>query len=156
MNINASIIDQRVIGIVEDHPEWLPEGGDLNKKKSAAFVLLSMSTCLELSLEEVAELLTEGGNDAGVDGLHVGEVEDGEFLVTLFQGKYKVKDLTGEANFPENGVEKSMNTVQVLFDPYRKVALNKKIAPKIEEIRSLIRDAYIPNVRVVLCNNGAR
>ena len=156
MNINASIIDQRVIGIVEDHPEWLPEGGDLNKKKSAAFVLLSMSTCLELSLEEVAELLTEGGNDARVDALHVGEVEDGEFLVTLFQGKYKVKDLTGEANFPENGVEKSMNTVQVLFDPYRKVALNKKIAPKIEEIRSLIRDAYIPNVRVVLCNNGAR
>lgn len=28
-------------------------------------------------------------------------------------------------------------------------------SPKIEEIRSLIRDAYIPNVRVVLCNNGA-
>ncbi|NDY72881.1 abortive phage resistance protein [Desulfobacter hydrogenophilus] len=156
MNINASIIDQRVTGIVEDHPEWLPEGSDINKKKSAAFVLLCISTCLEMPLEDAAELITEGGNDAGVDGLHVGEVEDGEFLVTIFQGKYKVKDLKGEANFPENGVQKAVDTVQVLFDPYRRVALNKKIAPKIEEIRSLIRDAYIPNVRVILCNNGAQ
>ena len=156
MNINASIIDQRIAGIVEDHPEWLPEGNDINKKKSAAFVLLCMSTCLEITLADSAELLTEGGNDAGVDGLHVGEVEDGDFLVTIFQGKYKVKDLSGKANFPENDVQKAIGTVRVLFDPNRSVALNEKIAPKIEEIRSLIRDAYIPNVRVILCNNGDR
>ena len=155
MNINASIIDQRVSGIVEDHPEWLPKG-DANKQRSAAFVLLCMSTCLDMTIEESAELLTEGGNDAGVDGLHVSEVEDDEFLVTVFQGKYKVKDLRGEANFPENDVQKAVNTVQVLFNPYRQVILNKKIAPRIEEIRSLIRDAYIPNVRVILCNNGAK
>ena len=154
MNINASIIDQRIAGIVEEHPEWLPEGNDINKKKSAAFVLLCMSTCLEITLADSAELLTEGGNDAGVDGLHVGEVEDGDFLVTIFQGKYKVKDLSGKANFPENDVQKAIGTVRVLFDPNRSVALNEKIAPKIEEIRSLIRDAYIPNVRVILCNNG--
>lgn len=77
MNINASIIDQRVTGIVEDHPDCLPKSNDLNKKKSVAFVLLCISTCLEIHLEEAAELITEGGNDAGVDGLHVGEVEDG-------------------------------------------------------------------------------
>ena len=60
MNINASIIDQRVSGIVEDHPEWLPASSDIPKKKSAAFVLLCMSTCLEMTLEDSAELLTEG------------------------------------------------------------------------------------------------
>ena len=154
MNINASIIDQRVSGIVEDHPEWLPASSDIPKKKSAAFVLLCMSTCLEMTLEDSAELLTEGGNDAGVDGLHVGEVEDGEFLVTIFQGKYKINDLRGIANFPENDVQKAAGTVRVLFDPYRQVVLNEKIAPKIEEIRSLIREGYIPNVRIILCNNG--
>ena len=154
MNINASIIDQRVSGIVEEHPEWLPQGNDINQKKSAAFVLLCMSTCLEMTLEDSTELLTEGGNDAGVDGLHIGEIEDGDFLVTIFQGKYKVKDLSGTANFPENGVQKAVDTVRILFDPNRNVELNEKIAPKIEEIRSLIRDAYIPNVRVILCNNG--
>lgn len=155
MNINASIIDQRIDGMISDHPEWLPEGADNNKKKSAAFVLLCMATTLDIPLEEAAELLTDGGQDAGVDGLHVGEVEDGEFRVTLFQGKYKVNDLSGTANFPENGVQKAINTVQVLFDPVRQVALNDRIKPRIEEIRSLICDACIPTVQVVLCNNGA-
>lgn len=154
MNINASIIDQQVGGIINAHPEWLPEGNDINRKKSAAFALLCISNCLDLPQEDAAELLTDGGNDAGVDGIHIGEIEDGEFLVTIFQVKYKVNDLEGRANFPENGVQKAVDTVDILFDPNRKVELNEKIAPKIEEIRSLIRDAYIPNVRLVLCNNG--
>ncbi len=156
MNINASIIDQRVSGIVAEHPQWLPPGRDIPEKKSAAFVLLCMSTRLDATLDDCADWLTEGGNDAGVDGLHIGEVEDGEFLVTIFQGKYKIDDLSGKANFPENGLQKSASTVRVLFDPYRTVGLNPRIAPKIEEIRSLIRDGYIPHVRVILCNNGAR
>ena len=59
-----------------------------------------MSTALEEPLDECVDLLTEGGNDAGVDGLHMGDVDEGEFLVTLFQGKYRVKDLDGQANFP--------------------------------------------------------
>lgn len=157
MNINASIIDQQVTGILEKNAGWFEQfGNDDNKKRSAAFVLLCMANSLDIPLEESLELLTEGGNDAGVDGLHIGDVEDGEFLVTIFQGKYKIKDLSGKANFPENGVQKAVNTVQVLFDPFRKLTLNKIIAPKIEEIRSLIRDAYIPKVRVILCNNGAQ
>lgn len=155
MDINASIIDQQLTGLLEKHSEWFPTGDD-NKKRSAAFVLLSMANCLDILLEEAVELLTDGGNDAGVDGLHVGEVEDGEFLVTIFQGKYKINNLDGIANFPENGVQKAVDTVQVLFDPFRQVTLNEKLAPKIEEIRSLIRDAYIPKVRFVLCNNGAQ
>ena len=153
MNINASIVDQRVAGIVATNPEWFP-GADENKHKSAAFVLLCMSTVLDLSLEECFELLTDGGNDAGVDGLHLGDVEGGEFFVTIFQGKYKIKDLSGTANFPENDVQKTLSTVRILFDPRRQVALNEKIAPKIDEVRSLIRDGYIPTVRAVLCNNG--
>ena len=154
-NINASIVDQQVAGVVETHPEWFP-AGDENMRKSAAFVLLCMANALDLPREECAELLTDGGNDAGVDGLHTGDVEDGGFVVTIFQGKYRVGDLEGSANFPENGVQKAMQTVEALFDPNRTVALNPKIRPLIEEIRSLIRDGYIPTVRVVLCNNGAR
>ena len=157
MNINASIIDQQITGILEKNADWFERfGNDNNKKRSAAFVLLCMANSLDIPLDESLDLLTEGGNDAGVDGLHIGEVEDGEFLVTIFQGKYKIKDLTGTANFPGNGVQRAVNTVRVLFDPFRKLTLNKRLAPKIEEIRSLIRDAYIPKVRVILCNNGAQ
>ncbi|MBI9017833.1 MAG: AIPR family protein [Phycisphaerae bacterium] len=156
MDINASIIDQRIAGIVEQNPKWVPFPNDINKQKSAAFTILCMHTCLDISLPQAAELLTEGGNDAGVDGLHVGEIEDGEFLVTIFQAKYKIENLDGNANFPENGLQKAVATIQVLFDPSRKVTLNPRIEPKIEEIRSLIRDGYIPTIRVILCNNGEK
>ena len=153
MDVNASIVNQQLTGILEDHSDWLP-GGDANQQRSAAFVLLCMTTCLDIPMEEAAELLTEGGNDAGVDGIHLGEVEDGEFLVTIFQGKYKVKSLDGSANFPENGVQKAVNTIELLFDPSRHVTLNEKLAPVVEEIRSFIRDGYIPRVQFILCNNG--
>ena len=114
-----------------------------------------MSTALDLQLEDCIELLTEGGNDAGVDGLHMGDLEDGGFHITIFQGKYRV-NLDGQANFPANSVQKAVDTVGVLFDPYRSVALNEKIEPMIQEIRSLTRDGHVPAVRVMLCNNGAR
>lgn len=155
MDINASIIDQQLTGLLEKHPDWLP-AGDASQQRSAAFVLLCMANCLDIPLEDAVELLTDGGNDAGVDGLHIGEVEDGEFLVTVFQGKYKINNLDGTANFPENGVQKAVNTVQVLFDPAKEIALNPQLAPKVEEIRSLVRDGYIPNVRMILCNNGTK
>ena len=156
MNVNASIVDHRVTGLIDGHPEWFADSADPNRRKSAAFVLLCMSSYLGIAIEESVDLLTEGGNDAGVDGLRIGDVEDDEFLVTLFQGKYKVKDLSGTANFPENSVRQALDTVQVLFDPYRTIELNEKIKPKIAEIHSLVRDGYIPSVRFVLCNNGAR
>ena len=155
MNINASIVDLRITGIVEAHPEWFP-WPDENKCKSAAFVVLCMSTALDLPLDDCIPLLTEGGNDAGVDGLYMSDVEEGNFLVTIFQGKYKVKDLSGAAHFPENALQSALRTIGVLFDPTREVTLNPRIAPPIAEIRSLILDGYIPTVRLVLCNNGAK
>lgn len=157
MNINASIVDQRLSGIVKDNLALIEPyaKNDVEKQKSVAFVLLCASTVLDLPLEETAEMLTEGGNDAGVDALHFNEPDDGEFTVTIFQGKYK-RDLTGDANFPENGVKTAINIVGTLFDPSKSIVLNQHLAPRIEEIRSLIRDGHIPNVRLILCNNGAK
>ena len=77
MNINASIVDLRITGIVEAHPEWFP-WADERKCRSAAFVVLCMSEALGFTLAECAEMLTDGGNDAGVDGLYMGDVEEGE------------------------------------------------------------------------------
>ena len=155
MNINASIIDQRVAGIIESHPEWFP-GSDEGMHKSAAFVVLCMSTALDIPLEDCVEMLTDGSNDAGVDGLCLWDVEDGNFVVALIQGKYRIKDLNGEAHFPENSLKASLQTIEVLFDPNRDVTLNPRLQPLIDEIRSLIRDGYIPTVRLLLCNNGKR
>lgn len=157
MNINASIVDQRLAGIVQDNKDLIQPfaRGDAGRQISVAFVLLCASTALDLPLVDAAELLTEGGNDAGVDALHFSEPDDGEFTITIFQAKYK-RELLGDANFPENGIKTAINMVSTLFDPSKSIELNKYLAPRIEEIRSLIRDGHIPNVRLILCNNGAK
>jgi hypothetical protein len=87
--------------------------------------------------------------------MHVGGVQDEEFAVTLFQGKYK-QSLEGVSGYPENGVTKVIQAVGAIFDPDKQLTLNDVLKPRVEEIRSLIRDGYLPKVRVILCNNGPR
>lgn len=154
MNINASIVDQRVRGLMEEYSAQLPSG-DESKKKSAAFVLLCMHSVLSIDLDEAVDMITEGGEDAGIDGLHVSEIQDDEFTVSIFQGKYK-QSLEGDANFPENSVIRVINTVGALFDPDKPLSTHSNLKIKVEEIRSMIRDGYIPTVHVVLCNNGKK
>ncbi|HMW70897.1 MAG TPA: AIPR family protein [Cellvibrionaceae bacterium] len=154
MNINASIVDQQLEGIVQNHSSLLPKSNDPIKLKSTAFVLLCAATLFDADITEAADWLTEGGGDAGVDAMHVSDVDDGEFTVTLFQGKYKHNNLDGEANFSENGIKSAITTIATLFDPNKQVEMNDRLKPKVEEVRSLIRDGYIPLVRMVLCNNG--
>lgn len=158
MNINASIVDQRLDGLVESQREVLEQAisrKDDERLKSAAFVALSAATHLGLGFEEAVDCLTEGGGDAGVDALFIGDVEDGEFQVTIFQGKYK-RDLAGTANFPEKGIKDGLTVIGTLFDPIKQVQMNQRLKPRIEEVRSLIRDGYIPVVRMMMCSNGAK
>lgn len=159
MNINASIVDQRVIGIAEEFLNDLQEisgTDDATRIKSLAFVLLCVSTALDMPLEDALELLTDGANDLGVDALHLSEVDDGEFTVTIFQSKYTHKNLDAQTNFPENAIKNSIALVSNIFDPNKQFQMNPRLAPHIEEVRSLIRDGYIPNVRLLFCNNGLR
>lgn len=157
MNINASIVDQRINGIAEElssELEAIIKNNDAARKKSLAFVLLCVSTALDAPLIEAVDLLTEGSNDLGVDALHLSEVDDGEFTVTIFQGKYTHKNLDGTAHFPENAIKNLIALVSNIFDPNKQFSMNLRLAPRIEEVRSLIRDGYIPNVRLLLCSNG--
>lgn len=153
MDINASIIDQRVRGLAETHAAILQ--GDEDKRRSAAFVLLCIKTVLDLEDDDALECLTDGGQDAGIDGIHIGDVKDGEFVVTLFQGKYK-RDLDGQAGYPANAIQKVISTVVALFDPDKPITLHQKLEAEVEDARSRVRDGHIPTVRTVLCNNGKK
>lgn len=153
-NLNAQIVDQRVRGIMQDRPDLLSCDSDENKKLATAFVLLAVQCVLDCDLEQAAECLTDGANDFAVDAIHIGDPEDGEFGVDLFQGKYKTKDLSGTANFPASSLQQVIDAIRVLFDPATSVTLNDKLRPRVEEIRSRVRDGMIPNVRAILCNNG--
>lgn len=157
MNINAAVIDQRVRKLAQDlaaeFAARLNIKNDEPKQRSTAFVFLTAKTVLDLPDDEALDCLTEGGNDFGVDAAHLSDVEDGEFVVTLFQGKYR-QDLSGDANFPQTDVEKMIQAVRYLFNPDAEITTNALLTRRVEEIRSLIRDGHIPRVRVVLCNNG--
>ena len=159
MNVNAAIIDQRLSSISDDIRELASDElriTDDNKLKSLSFVYLVVKTALDLSHEDTFDCLTEGGGDFGVDALHISEVQDGEFSVSLFQGKYKRK-LDGDAHFPANGIEKLINAIRHLFDPASTIDnIRPRLQAKVEEIRSLIRDGYLPLIRAIACNNGIK
>ncbi len=157
MNINASIIDQRLGGVVNDIRQQASAElhiRDENRLKSLAFVYLCVKTILDLENDDAFDCLTEGGGDFGVDAMHISEEYDGEFTVSLFQAKYR-NNLEGNANFPEGGIESLIKAIQYLFNPAARLEhINERLLAKVEEARSLIRDGYIPQVRALACNNG--
>lgn len=159
VNINAGIIDQHVRGLGNKaQPQieaWLDKTLSETMLRSVAFVVLAVKTLLDLTLEESIETLCEGGNDFGVDAIHIGDLQDAEFTVTLVQGKYYHENLEGNRGFPQGGVEKAIQAVRALFNPSAELHLNPKLRPRVEEVRSLIMDGNIPRVRYLLCNNGA-
>ncbi|WP_018403232.1 AIPR family protein [Marinobacter gelidimuriae] len=159
MNINASIIDQRLSGLMADIRDQAKEQLNINddsRLKSLAFVYLCVKTMLDLDAEDSFDCLTEGGGDFGVDAIHLTEEVDGEFFVTILQGKYSRK-LEGNSNFPANGIEDMINAIRHIFDPRAELgAINSRLKVKVEAARSLIQDGYIPRVRAIACNNGLK
>lgn len=159
MNINASIIDQRLAGVQDKIRERATEEfgiSDGDRLRSLAFVYLCVETMLDLDVDEAFDCLTDGGGDFGVDALHITEEMDGEFGVTLFQGKYK-KNLEGNSNFEQNSIEAMVNAIRHIFDPSADLgAINDRLRVKVEQARSLIRDGLIPRVRAIACNNGLK
>ncbi|PIW00821.1 MAG: abortive phage resistance protein [Deltaproteobacteria bacterium CG17_big_fil_post_rev_8_21_14_2_50_63_7] len=159
MNINASIIDQRLGGVQDEIRGRAVD--DLNikdpeRQKSLAFVYLCVKTMLDLEPDVAFDCLTEGGGDFGVDAMHLTEEVDGEFAVTLFQGKYK-KQLDGTSNFPGSGLESLVNAIRHIFNPNSALGpVNERLMAQVEAARSLIRDGVIPNVRAIACNNGLK
>jgi hypothetical protein len=159
MNINASIIDQRLASVVDDIRHKSSEDlgiRDEGRLKALSFVYLCVQTILDLESDDAFDCLTEGGGDFGVDAMHISEEYDGEFTVSLFQAKYK-NNLEGNSNFPEEGIESLINAIQYLFNPAARLEhINQRLLAKVEEARSLIRDGYIPQVRAIACNNGLK
>lgn len=159
MNINVSIIDQRLAGVQDEIKERAREEfgiNDAGRLKSLAFVYLCVRTMLDLDVDEAFDCLTDGGGDFGVDALQITEEIDGEFGVTLFQGKYK-NNLEGNSNFEQNGIEAMVNAIRHIFDPSANLgAINDRLRVKVEQARSLIRDGLIPRVRAIACNNGLK
>ena len=156
MDINKHLVEQRINKIINDKPEWFEGINDKQRKISKSFVLLAVSSYLNIELSEAVLYLTDGGGDAGIDAIYVGDTTDSELPVTIFQGKYKT-DLEKDSNFPANEILKIIDSISRLFDVGKDInSLNPKLKSAIVEIRSLIGDGYIPVVKVVCANNGIK
>ena len=158
-SLAAQIIDQRVSGLLQRHEEAfaaaLGLGGDKDKQRSAAFVLLVLQTVLGLDDEEALDGVVEGSDDFGIDAVYFQEPEDGEIAITLIQGKYR-QSLEGIHAFPENSIAKMIAAVGALFDPARELTLNPRLRSRIEEVRSFVAQGAIPRVLAIAANNGER
>ncbi|MHC5536810.1 AIPR family protein [Singulisphaera rosea] len=158
MSINIGVIDAQATRLATDlSPEFELRLGIKNdpiKQRSLSFVFMVVRALLDLTDDEALDCLTEGGNDFGVDAIHVGDIEDGEFQVTLFQGKY-TNNATGANTFPQTGIEKAVQAVRYLFDPNATVTTNPVLKARVEDIRSQVRDGNIPRVCAVMCSNGS-
>lgn len=159
MNVAIAIIDQRLNSLMDEIRTKAKEELKITDNiplKSLAFVYLVVKTVLDLNGEQAFDCLTEGGGDFGIDAMHIAHEQGNEFTVTIFQGKYQ-QNLSGKANFPENGIQKLIHAIRYLFDPTASLThINRLLYTKVEEVRSLIRDGYIPQVRVIACNNGLK
>jgi len=159
MNLNASIIDQRLAGVQDEIREWA--AAELNitasdRLKSLAFAYLGVKAMLDLDAREAFDCLTDGGGDFGVDAMQVTEEVDGEFAVTLFQAKYKTK-LEADSNFGEGGIQALVDAIRHIFDPSADLgAINDRLRVRVEEARAMVRDGFIPRVRAIACNNGLK
>jgi len=157
--LHVQLIDQRINHLASElGPRFSDEiliKNDENKLKSAVFVFLVARTLLDLDDDEVIEGVVEGGGDFGVDAVYFSAPSDGEFSVTLIQGKYK-RNLDGVSQFPETGVVKMFDAIRTIFNPSITYAANQRLTKRIEDVRSLIAEGLIPQVRVVFCNNGPR
>ena len=157
MNLATQIIDQRVRGIVEQHSDIFTDelgmGNDEPKKRSAAFLFLVAKTAFGLTDDEAFDGIVDGAKDFGVDAIYFDPPENGELHIVVIQGKYR-KRLDGQSGFPETGIAVLIDAIGTLFDPARKVSLNDRLARRVEEIRSFVKDGAIPHVTAVGANNG--
>lgn len=158
-DINAAIIDQHVSALAtrlrQEIVERIGATSDDHRVKSAAFAMLSLQHTLSLDEQTALDAITDGGNDAGVDAIHIGDVIDGEFTTTIVQSKYS-RNLEGKDGYPANSIVRLVQTLHQLFDPSKKMAAHPKLEERITEIRSLLLDQNLPEVRVLLCNNGKK
>lgn len=155
MNIAKQIVDNQVLNLLKENPEYFADKPDDERKKSKAFLLLAISAFLDTEVSDAVKYITEGGGDGGFDAAYIAQEQDSLINVILFQTKY-TRDLEKDSNFPANAIEKAVNTIKGVFDPQKKMDLNESSQKVVTDIHSYLLDGYIPMITFVCINNGSK
>lgn len=159
MNINKNIIDQRIAKIIAENPAYFSASEvatNEDKKNTQAFTMLGIASYLDTELDKAFDMLTDAGNDMGIDAIYIGDTTDIDFNVIIFQSKY-TKKLDTDSNFSENAIVKVIYALDLIFDRSHDVTVNDKLKRKVAEIQDLAyNSALIPQVKCVMLSNGIK
>lgn len=122
--------------------------------RSQALVNIFLSHRFYCEKVVIDEAFTDGGNDCGIDAIHIDRRGD-EAVVHLFQSKVFDSKRKAGNPFPFSGAEKTLRFFEVLKD--HKIDLSKTVNPKLEqkilEIRDIVAREF-PSFKLWLISNG--
>lgn len=119
---------------------------DVQNSRSAAFAVSSMSLILDQPMEDLADSITDGSQDRGIDAVFISEDQQGP-LVHLFQLKCVEKFESARKHFPGKEVDKVHSFIQDLYE------LDE--APFRESCNELLFE-FVKNIWDLLTNNRPR
>lgn len=122
-------------------------------KPQKAFPVLMVATLLDVSDEEAADAITDGGHDRGADAVFVDD-RDGSNSIHVFQFKYTDKFEKTKNNFPSNEIDKLVSLFADILDEDKSLekTCNAILWNKIKEIWSAL-DEPNPSIEVHFCGN---
>lgn len=127
--------------------------GEVAEKKHS-LIYLFLSHRYYCDKATVAEAITDGGNDCGIDAVYIDRRGD-DPAVHIIQSKVHESERKAKNPFPFSSVEKISRFFEILTS--RQADLPKIVNPRLEqkvlEIRELIRHEF-PSFRVWLLSNG--
>ena len=123
---------------------------------STAFLSIVMEQKFPDIEEDLPELITDGGEDRGVDGIYISE-GDGVADVFIFQSKYREKFENRQKTINEDDVLKIERFLKELFNKSTTLAEcgNFHLLENVKRIWALHDNGVICHYQVVFCSNGS-
>lgn len=137
--LDWNALDTKIQSTLEDYP-------DLDRSKILCAV--SMSSILDISVDEAIDALTDGASDRGVDALFVDNRDDANDI-HIFQSKCVDKYEKSQNNFPSNEIDKVVSYVNDLVTNDAKALANAN-----SELKRKTADAIValkePNATITV------
>ncbi|OYQ35549.1 hypothetical protein CHU95_07425 [Niveispirillum lacus] len=137
---------------VERRIKLIKESLGLSKDQDA-FSYLCLDLILDIDIDEIPSLITDGSNDHGIDAIHFEENSDGT-TIHLFSFKYTSKFEKVKSNFPLNETDKIRCIFENILskDESIKKSCNPILFDKISNIWDIIEKSDVYFI-IHLCSN---
>lgn len=126
-------LDQKIASTLSDHDE-------LDRTK--ALTAVAVSEILEIDLDEAIDAITDGGNDRGVDAMHIDD-RDTKNEIHVFQTKCVGEFEKSKKNFPSSEIDKLTSFITDLtgHDTDALDGTNALLKAKISDALSVLNEA---------------